>query len=75
MKLGNGNPFPNVDMKQVYSDLNIELPDDIYGGEDSLIRNWNEEQMLEYIETGKFPRVKTSNVVDEVTPRTMNHGF
>ena len=75
VKLGNGNPFPNVDMKQVYSDLNIELPDDIYGREDSLIRNWNEEQMLEYIETGKFPKVKTNNVADEVTPRTMNHGF
>lgn len=75
VKLGNGNPFPKVDMKQVQKDLDIALPEDIYGRDDSFVRNWNEEQMFEYIETGKFPKAKASNVADEVTPRSMNHGF
>ena len=74
-KLGNGNAFPKIDMNQVYTDLSIELPDDIYGREDSFVRNWDEAQMLEYIETDKFPKPKENNVADEVTPRTTNHGF
>jgi len=76
-QLPSGKPFPDVDMKQVYADLNIELPADIYGRSDSYVRSWDVEQMEEYIETGAFPKTKANEneVADEVTPRTTNHGF
>lgn len=75
-QLPNGKPFPNVDMKQVYKDLDIELPADIFGRHDSFVRSWDESQMEEYIETGMFPKIKQEDsVANEVTPRNTDHGF
>lgn len=51
--------------------------DDIFGREDSFIKNWTAEQMNQYLETGTYPSNKKEQTQEVVTPRarSVNHGF
>nr|DAE83036.1 MAG TPA: DNA binding protein [Caudoviricetes sp.] len=51
--------------------------DDIFGRDNSLIKNWTAEQMNQYLETGTYPSNKKEATQEVVTPRarSVNHGF
>lgn len=60
-------------------------PDDIFGRSDSLIKDWDADQIAEYLETGTYPKgdsvesapPKPDNTTAEVPQptRRVNHGF
>lgn len=81
----NGKPFENtVSIEQLKEDFDVK-DDDIFGREDSLIKDWSDEQFKKFLETGTYPKDeasdeydgKSSYVDEDVRPRgrTSRHGF
>ena len=60
-----GNPIAKIDDLEVLKTIAGFTDETIYGAEDSLIKTWTKEQMIEAINTKKFPT--GNNVTNEET--------
>ena len=75
----NGKPFENVKtIEELKSDFEVK-DDDIFGREDSLIKNWTADEFEEFLDTGTYPSRNTDEASqeEEVKPRnrSANRGF
>lgn len=74
-----GKDIPEVDPNKVLDDLEVDIGESIYGTPFSVVKNWNADQMNQYIETGS-PYVPNNDddieEEEEIKPRGNNkYGF